>query len=77
MNVRATSMMAIAALLAMTADAAQDNKSTSDQRDDLTRTNSTGGTIAGTATPTPQAAGTQGSGPRTAPATANEGRGGR
>jgi hypothetical protein len=48
-------------LTAIPALAAQDNKSNSEQRPDLTSTQPTGTTIPGTATTTPQAAGDQGS----------------
>ena len=53
-------LTALSPIAAVPVFAAQDNKSTSEQRTDLTRRTPTGGTIGGTATPNPQAAGTQG-----------------
>jgi len=70
MRMRKILILAITGLIPLAATpayTAQDNKSTSDQRNDLTRSSPDGGTIAGTATPTPQSSGTQGNGNQTTP----------
>jgi len=61
--VTVTSLLSLTASLVLTASpvlAAPENKSTSEQRPDLTTTQPTGTTIPGTATTTPQSAGDQG-----------------
>jgi len=52
--------LTVGLIAATPAYTAQDNKTTSDQRSDLTRTEPTRETVGGTATPTSQSAGTQG-----------------
>jgi hypothetical protein len=63
MHTRSDPLVTLTLLLSLTAApvlAAPDNKSTSEQRPDLTTSNPTGQTIPGTATTTPQSAGDQG-----------------